>query len=82
MGHHEILIPQGISMDSDGNGPFLFPADRLHYGPVRVRILARDDVGRRDLCESTKAAGKRKREIPHQQGGWTGMTEAQIISWP
>ncbi|HAI12923.1 MAG TPA: hypothetical protein DCM28_14535 [Phycisphaerales bacterium] len=50
-GHDVNLTPNGIKLDDKGNGKFLFPASRFPYGPTTVRIVARNDEGKRDICE-------------------------------
>ncbi len=50
-GHDVTLAPGEIQLDPNGEGSFVFPADRFPHGPVNIRILAHDGQGRRDLCE-------------------------------
>jgi len=50
-GHDERITPEGIPLDADGRGHFVFPADRFPNGPVNVRILASNRAGQRDICE-------------------------------
>ncbi len=50
-GHDENLTPDGIALDAEGNGSFVFPAGRFPNGPVNVRIFARNREGKRDIFE-------------------------------
>jgi hypothetical protein len=50
-GHDVKLTPGGIDLGDDGKGSFVLPADEFPYGPITVRILARNDEGQRDICE-------------------------------
>ncbi|MDR3195049.1 MAG: family 16 glycosylhydrolase, partial [Tannerella sp.] len=50
-GYEADLTPEGIRLDSDGNGSFLFPADEFPAGPATVRIFADNRQGKRDLFE-------------------------------
>lgn len=50
-GHDKLLTPQGITLDAEGNGAFVFPADRFPNGPVNVRIFAHNDQGKQDIFE-------------------------------
>jgi hypothetical protein len=50
-GHDENLIPGGMTLDSAGNGTFVFPADKFPNGPANVRIFASNAEGQQDICE-------------------------------
>lgn len=50
-GHDENVIPGGLSLDAEGGGSFVFPADEFPNGPINIRILASDGAGRRDVFE-------------------------------
>lgn len=50
-GHDELITPNGITLDSDGRGSFVFPADQFPNGPVNVRIFASNKEGKQDICE-------------------------------
>lgn len=50
-GHDESLTPSGITLDAQGNGSFVLPADQFPNGPVTVRIFAQNKEGKRDICE-------------------------------
>ncbi len=45
------LTPDGIELDASGNGTFQFNADNFPYGPMNVRIYARNDSGKKDIFE-------------------------------
>jgi hypothetical protein len=45
------LTPNGIKLEADGSGSFVFPADKFPNGPVNVRIHARNDEGKKDIYE-------------------------------
>ena len=45
------LTPDGIALDAEGNGSFLFPAEEFPHGPVNVRIYAHNGNDRKDIFE-------------------------------
>lgn len=45
------LTPRGITLDADGKGSFVFPADKFPHGPVNVRIYAHNGKDRKDIFE-------------------------------
>ncbi len=49
-GHDEIIAPQ-LTLDAEGKGSFIFPAEQFPNGPVSVRILAHNGTGQRDARE-------------------------------
>ena len=50
-GHRVNLTPEGIQLDKEYAGSFIFPADEFPAGPVTVRIFASNEKGERDLFE-------------------------------
>jgi len=50
-GRDENLTPQGILLDSRGNGSFRFNADDFPHGPMMVRIYAGNNEGLKDIYE-------------------------------
>ena len=50
-GHDQLVTPDGIALDADGRGAFVFPADQFPNGPINVRIFASNTAGKRDICE-------------------------------
>lgn len=50
-GHDENLKPGGITLDADGNGFLVFPAEKFPNGPINLRIFASNDRGQQDVCE-------------------------------
>ena len=51
-GDDALLTPQGVALDKEGAGAFLFPADRFPHGPNTVRIYACNRTnGHKDLYE-------------------------------
>lgn len=50
-GHDENLTPRGIALDKEGNGTFVFAADKFPHGPINVRIFASNAQGKQDICE-------------------------------
>tara|TARA_R110002096_G_scaffold59069_2_gene148312 strand:- start:3439 stop:5400 length:1962 start_codon:yes stop_codon:yes gene_type:complete len=50
-GHDVEITPGGIELDPEGNGSFVFPADEFPNGPINVRILARNEEGKKDIFE-------------------------------
>lgn len=49
-GHDAIVMPE-VELGSDGKGSFVFRADDFPHGPTNLRIFARNDAGKRDICE-------------------------------
>ena len=49
-GHAADLAP-GLALDPAGHGTFVFHADQFPRGPVTVRLFAKDDGRKQDLCE-------------------------------
>lgn len=49
-GHDETVVSD-IKLDALGNGIFVFPADKYPNGPITLRIYAKDDTKKQDLCE-------------------------------
>ena len=45
-GHDQLVTPDGIALDADGRGAFVFPADQFPNGPINVRIFASNKAGR------------------------------------
>jgi hypothetical protein len=45
------LTPDGINLDSAGNGSFVFPAEQFPHGPVSVRIYAHNGKDQKDIFE-------------------------------
>ncbi|WOO43597.1 glycoside hydrolase family 16 protein [Rubellicoccus peritrichatus] len=45
------LTPEGIILDSNGNGSFEFPANNFPNGPTNIRIYAKNEAGKKDIFE-------------------------------
>jgi hypothetical protein len=45
------LTPNGVDLDAEGNGSFVFPAEQFPHGPVNVRIYAHNGEDRKDIFE-------------------------------
>lgn len=48
---HDVKIVPEMKLDAQGNGSFVFPADKFPNGPVTVRILAQNEAKQRDIRE-------------------------------
>jgi len=48
---HDVDVATEIALDGEGNGSFVFPADKFPNGPITLRIYAKDDAAKQDLCE-------------------------------
>ena len=48
---HDAVVAPDIKLDADGNGTFVFPADKFPNGPITLRIYAKDEGKKQDLCE-------------------------------
>ena len=49
-GHDVDLAPE-LKLDAEGNGSFLFKADEFPNGPITIRIHAKDNGKKQDICE-------------------------------
>lgn len=52
------LTPQGVSLNENGEGSFVFPADQFPNGPVTLRILAHNGEG--EFMHQSETSGKVK----------------------
>ncbi len=48
---HDATVAADVTLDAEGNGTFVFPADKFPNGPITLRIYAKDDGVKQDLCE-------------------------------
>jgi hypothetical protein len=48
---HDAVIDPDIKLDDAGAGSFVFHADQFPNGPITVRIFAKDNGKKQDLCE-------------------------------
>jgi hypothetical protein len=48
---HDAEVNPDIKLDADGNGSFVFHADQFPNGPITLRIHAKDDGKKQDICE-------------------------------
>ena len=48
---HDAVVAPDISLDSAGKGSFVFHADQFPNGPLNLRIYAKDDAKKQDICE-------------------------------
>lgn len=48
---HDAEVASDIALDADGNGTFGFPADQFPNGPITMRIHAKDNARKQDICE-------------------------------
>lgn len=49
-GYDAVVAPE-MELDANGKGSFVFKAEQFPHGPNNVRIFARNDAGKRDICE-------------------------------
>ena len=49
-GHDAVLAPE-MPLDNAGNGSFVFHADQFPNGPNTIRIYAKDNAKKQDICE-------------------------------
>ena len=47
---HDAVVAD-LELDDNGDGAFVFPADKFPNGPITLRILVHDTVGTRDMRE-------------------------------
>ena len=48
---HDVEIAPDLKLDAEGNGSFVFPADKFPNGPINIRIQAKDNAKKQDICE-------------------------------
>ena len=48
---HDAEVAPDIKLDAAGNGSFVFHADQFPNGPVTIRIQAKDNTNKQDICE-------------------------------
>jgi len=48
---HDVVVAPAITLDAQGNGSFPFYADQFPNGPIIVRIQAKGDGNKQDLCQ-------------------------------
>lgn len=48
---HDVKVASAIKLDADGNGSFVFHADQFPNGPITIRIHAKDNGKKQDICE-------------------------------
>jgi len=48
-GHDEVVAD--LELDDNGDGSFVFPADKFPNGPITLRLLVHDTTGTRDMRE-------------------------------
>jgi len=48
---HDAEVAPDIKLDADGNGSFVFHADQFPNGPINLRIHAKDNGKKQDICE-------------------------------
>lgn len=48
---HDVNVAPGLQLDAEGNGSFVFHADQFPHGPVTIRIHAKDNGKKQDICE-------------------------------
>ncbi len=48
---HDTVVASNVQLDPDGNGSFVFHADQFPNGPIMLRIHAKDDAKKQDLCQ-------------------------------
>jgi hypothetical protein len=48
---HDAEVASDVQLDAQGNGSFTFPADKFPNGPITIRIYAKDNGKKQDVCE-------------------------------
>jgi len=48
---HDAVVAPDVTLDDTGAGSFVFPADQFPNGPMTLRIYAKNDGPKQDLCE-------------------------------
>lgn len=48
---HDVEVAPDIVLDKEGHGTFVFHADQFPNGPITIRILAKNNRKKQDLCE-------------------------------
>jgi hypothetical protein len=48
---HDEEVASDVKLDESGNGSFVFPADKFPNGPITIRIYAKDNTTKQDICE-------------------------------
>ena len=48
---HDVNLAPDLKLDAEGNGSFLFHADQFPNGPITIRIQAKDNGKKQDICE-------------------------------
>jgi hypothetical protein len=48
---HDVEVAPDVKLDADGNGSFIFHADQFPNGPTTIRIHAKDNGKKQDICE-------------------------------
>ena len=48
---HDVVIAPAIALDERAEGSFTFPADQFPHGPLTLRIHARNDAQKQDICQ-------------------------------
>jgi len=48
---HDAEVATDTKLDADGNGSFVFHADQFPSGPITLRIHAKDNGKKQDICE-------------------------------
>jgi hypothetical protein len=48
---HDVEVAPDIALDAEGNGSFVFHADQFPNGPTTIRIHAKDNTKKQDICE-------------------------------
>jgi hypothetical protein len=48
---HDAEVAPGLKHDAEGNGSLVFHADQFPNGPLTIRLYAKDDKNKQDICE-------------------------------
>jgi hypothetical protein len=48
---HDATVASELKPDASGKGSFVFHADQFPSGPITLRIYAKDDARKQDICE-------------------------------
>jgi hypothetical protein len=48
---HDVNLDPNLMLDAQGNGSFIFPADKFPNGPITIRIVANNEAKKQDVRE-------------------------------
>jgi hypothetical protein len=48
---HDVNLDPNLTLDAEGNGSFVFPAEKFPNGPITIRIMTRNEAKKQDIRE-------------------------------